>query len=48
MAQSSENNTFYLPYNTKLVTRAKQMRQNPTFAEKKLWVEYLRYCKPRF
>lgn len=33
---------FYLPYNPKLVDRAKQMRRNPTPAEKKLWEEYLK------
>ena len=33
---------FYLPYNSKLVDRAKQMRRNPTPAEKKLWDEYLK------
>jgi very-short-patch-repair endonuclease len=33
---------FHLPYNPKLVERAKQMRRNPTPAEKKLWEEYLK------
>jgi very-short-patch-repair endonuclease len=33
---------FYLPYNSKLVDRAKQMRRNPTPAEQKLWEEYLK------
>ena len=33
---------FHLPYNSKLVDRAKQMRRNPTPAEKKLWEEYLK------
>jgi very-short-patch-repair endonuclease len=33
---------FHLPYNPQLVSRAKELRQNPTPAEKKLWQEYLR------
>lgn len=33
---------FHLPYNPDLVARAKQMRQNPTPAEHKLWHNYLR------
>jgi very-short-patch-repair endonuclease len=33
---------FHLPYNPKLVDRAKKMRRNPTPAEKKLWEEYLK------
>ena len=33
---------FHLPYNPQLVSRAKEFRQNPTPAEKKLWQEYLR------
>lgn len=33
---------FHLPYNPQLVQRAKQLRQNPTLAEKKLWQNYLR------
>jgi very-short-patch-repair endonuclease len=33
---------FYLPYNRKLVERAKELRKNMTSAEKKLWYEYLR------
>jgi very-short-patch-repair endonuclease len=33
---------FHLPYNPNLVDRAKQMRRNPTPAEKKLWEEYLK------
>jgi len=32
---------FHLPYNPKLVERARQMRQNPTEAEKKLWYSFL-------
>jgi very-short-patch-repair endonuclease len=36
------NSDFHLPYNPKLISIAKQMRQNPTPAEKKLWQNYLR------
>ena len=32
----------HLPYNPKLVVRAKALRKNMTVAEKKLWYEYLR------
>ena len=32
----------YLPYNKKLVPRAKELRQNMTKAEKKIWYDYLR------
>lgn len=32
---------FHLPYNPKLVERAKELRQNPTLAEKKLWQDCL-------
>jgi hypothetical protein len=32
---------FHLPYNPKLVGRAKKLRQNMTIAEKKLWRNYL-------
>jgi very-short-patch-repair endonuclease len=35
-------NGFYLPYNSDLVARAKEFRNNPTPAEKKLWQGYLR------
>ncbi len=33
---------FYLPYNPKLVERAKALRKNMTQAEKKLWNSYLK------
>lgn len=33
---------FHLPYNPKLTVRAKELRNNMTIAEKKLWKEYLR------
>jgi len=36
---------FHLPYNPKLIDRAKMMRKNPTLAEKKLWQAYLRKFK---
>ena len=32
---------YFLPYNSQLIAKAKEMRQNPTIAESKLW-EYLR------
>jgi very-short-patch-repair endonuclease len=33
--------TFHLPYNHYLIELARQMRKNPTSAERKLWDEYL-------
>ena len=33
---------YFLPYNPELIERAKEMRKNPTPAERKLWQEYLR------
>jgi len=36
---------YFLPYNPKLIEKAKEMRQNPTFAEKKLW-QYFRSHPP--
>lgn len=33
---------FHLPYASDLVTRAKELRQNPTPAEKKLWQDCLK------
>jgi very-short-patch-repair endonuclease len=36
------NSNFHLPYNPKLVSIAKQMRQNSTPAEKKVWQNCLR------
>jgi very-short-patch-repair endonuclease len=36
------HNRFHLPYDRQLVERAKELRQNMTFAEKKLWNEYLK------
>ena len=37
----------YLPYNKNLVSRAKELRQNMTLAEKKIWYDYLRDFKYR-
>jgi very-short-patch-repair endonuclease len=42
------NSDFHLPYNQKLVARAKELRKNATIPEKKLWQEYLRFLKLRF
>ena len=33
---------YFLPYNAELLERAKEMRKNPTPAERKLWQECLR------
>mgnify|MGYP002750450753 CR=1 FL=1 len=38
---------FHLPYNPKLVSRAKKLRKKMTIAENKLWKEYLRNFKYR-
>ena len=32
----------YLPYNKKLVSRARALRKNMTLAEKTIWYNYLR------
>ena len=37
----------HLPYNPKLVQRAKELRKNMTKAERKLWYDYLRNFKYR-
>jgi very-short-patch-repair endonuclease len=42
-SMSLQKSYFHLPYNPKLVERAKQMRRNPTPAEKKLWEEYFKH-----
>ena len=39
--------TFHLPYNENLIKLARNMRQNPTPAERKLWYEYLRNVSVR-
>jgi very-short-patch-repair endonuclease len=39
---------FHLPYNPQLVSRAREMRKNPTPAEQKLWVGLLRTFNPSF
>jgi len=41
------NTDFHLPYNPKLVERAKELRKNMTLAEKRLWHNYLRNFKFR-
>ncbi|MDD5725843.1 MAG: endonuclease domain-containing protein [Patescibacteria group bacterium] len=38
---------YFLPYNPELVKKAKEMRQNPTPAEFKMWY-FLRFLSPRF
>ncbi|MEH1947370.1 MAG: endonuclease domain-containing protein [Nostoc sp.] len=42
MTNKLNSSNLYLPYNSKLVERAKELRKNMTPAEKKLWDEYLR------
>ncbi|MDZ8133706.1 MAG: endonuclease domain-containing protein [Nostoc sp. DedQUE04] len=42
MTKNLNNSDFHLPYNPKLVERAKELRKNMTPAEKKLWYGYLR------
>ncbi|MBD2461330.1 endonuclease domain-containing protein [Oscillatoria sp. FACHB-1407] len=39
------NSDFHLPYNPALISKAKELRQNMTPAEKKLWYQYLRTFK---
>ena len=39
---------YHLPYNPKLIEKAKELRKNMTSAEKKLWNNYLRTLKIRF
>ncbi|MGB6294815.1 MAG: endonuclease domain-containing protein [Rivularia sp. (in: cyanobacteria)] len=39
---------YHLPYNPKLIEKAKELRKNMTPAEKKLWKNYLRTLKIRF
>ena len=38
---------FHLPYNPKLIDRARELRKNLTPAERKLWYDYLRNFKYR-
>jgi very-short-patch-repair endonuclease len=38
----------YLPYNPRLIERARELRKHPTPAEKKLWYEFLRTFQYRF
>ncbi|HIK06232.1 MAG TPA: endonuclease domain-containing protein [Trichormus sp. M33_DOE_039] len=42
MTKNLKTGDFHLPYNPKLVERAKKLRKNMTPAEKKLWCEYLK------
>ncbi len=35
-------NSSYIPYNLKLKQRARELRNNPTAAEKKMWYEILK------
>ncbi|WP_414575888.1 endonuclease domain-containing protein [Anabaena sp. CCY 9402-a] len=42
MTNNLNSSNFHLPYNPKLVERAKELRKNMTLAEKKLWYKYLR------
>ena len=46
MTNLKEGN-YFLPYNPQLVARAREMRKNPTIAERKLW-GYLRNFSVKF
>jgi very-short-patch-repair endonuclease len=46
MTNFKEGN-YFLPYNPQLVARAREMRKNPTIAERKLW-GYLRNFPVKF
>ena len=46
MTNFKEGN-YFLPYNPQLVARAREMRKNPTVAERKLW-GYLRNFPVKF
>jgi len=46
MTNLKEGN-YFLPYNPQLVARAREMRKNPTIAERKLW-GYLRNFPVKF
>ncbi len=39
-----QHDTFFLPYNRNLVSRARELRKNMTPMEQKLWHKYLRGC----
>lgn len=41
-------NINYLPYNSALKEKARDLRKNSTFAESKLWKEYLKSHKYKF
>jgi very-short-patch-repair endonuclease len=38
-----KKSTFHLPYNRKLVERARELRKSMTSAEKKIWFGYLKH-----
>lgn len=42
MTKKLVHTKFHLPYDHQLVERAKELRQNMTVAEKKLWNDYLK------
>ncbi|GAA6620024.1 endonuclease domain-containing protein [Scytonema sp. NUACC26] len=42
MTYNISTTDFHLPYNPQLIVRAKELRKNPTPAEKKLWQGYLK------
>ncbi|MEG4092209.1 endonuclease domain-containing protein [Microcoleus sp. Pol12B4] len=42
MMTKFNDSNFHLPYNPKLIPIAKELRKNPTPAEKKLWEDFLR------
>ncbi|AOX00811.1 endonuclease [Moorena producens PAL-8-15-08-1] len=43
----NQQRQFHLPYNSKLVTRARELRKTMTPAERKLWSDYLKKFKFR-
>lgn len=45
--QALKTSPFHLPYNPKLVPRARELRKNLTPAEKRLWYGYLRMLAVR-
>ncbi|MBW4552766.1 MAG: endonuclease domain-containing protein [Aphanocapsa sp. GSE-SYN-MK-11-07L] len=40
--QNLSSSDFHLPYHPQLIPRAKELRKNPTPAERKLWQSYLK------
>ncbi|BAY32733.1 hypothetical protein NIES2107_46230 [Nostoc carneum NIES-2107] len=47
MTKNLKSSDFHLPYNPKLIDRAKELRKNMTTAERKLWYEYFKNFKFR-